>query len=128
MAAAMRSANPLTPFDLPMSPSSPHLSTVSPWPIAPENVKDAEGAGMQPIPAAHLPHFQNVEVMISRRALGGWVEQASPACGAASVAGAWNAIKPEGQQASMLSAKLSCLDLKRTESMSSDILVGASGP
>ena len=83
---------------------------------------------MQPIPAAHLPHFQNVEVVISRRALGGWVEQASPACGAASVAGAWNTIKPESKQVSLSSAKLSHLELKRTESMSSDILVGASVP
>ena len=68
---------------------------------------------MQPIPAAHLPHFQNVEMVISRGALGGWVEQASPACGAASVAGAWNAIKPEGKQASISSAKVSHLESKR---------------
>lgn len=44
-----------------------------------------------------LAQFSEVEIVVSRGALGGWVEQASPACGAASVAGAWNAVKPAGK-------------------------------
>lgn len=110
MTAAMRSANPLTPFDLPMTPSSTRLSFASQCPTYSQSLHDAEGAAMQPIPAAHLPHFQNVEMVISSGALGGWVEQASPACGAASVAGAWNAIKPEGKEPFILSSKLKTFD------------------
>lgn len=76
-----------------MSPSSILSSTAARL----GSFEAAEGAAMQTIPAAHLPHFQDVEMVISRGALGGWVEQASPACGAAAVAGAWNAIKPAGK-------------------------------
>ena len=83
---------------------------------------------MQAIPAAHLPDFQNVQMVISRGALGGWVEQASPACGAASVAGAWNAIKPEGEQASILSTKLSHLESKRKVFLSSGMIAGGCVP
>ena len=68
---------------------------------------------MQAIPEVHLPHFQDVQMMISRGALGGWVEQASPACGAASVAGAWNAIKPEGKQASEMVYQVVTSEVKK---------------
>ena len=54
---------------------------------------DAEGMG---IPANRLPTFTSMEMVVSRGALGGWVEQASPCCGAAAVAGAWNALSPAG--------------------------------
>ena len=101
MTAAMRSANPLTPFDFPMAPASTHPCSTAPWPTVPDK---PEGA-TQAIPAAHLPQFQDVEMVVSRGAMGGWVEQASPACGAASVAGAWNAIKPQGKQALLMSTK-----------------------
>lgn len=122
MTAAMRSANPLTPFDFPMTPSSTHLSFAPQCPTYSESLDDAEGAGMQPIPAAHLPHFQNVEMVISRGALGGWVEQASPACGAASVAGAWNAIKPEGKEAFILSSKFKTLNTSHCEGLQRNTL------
>ena len=48
------------------------------------------------VPTEQLAQFRDVQVVVSRGALQGWVEQASPACGAASVAGAWNAVKPSG--------------------------------
>lgn len=71
------------------------------YPAASEPLGVVGMSAMQPIPVAHLPNFQNLEMVLSRGALGGWVEQASPACGAASVAGAWNAIKPAGMQSSI---------------------------
>ena len=116
----MRSSNPLTPFDFPMThppaacpqmadakddanPQQHNPSTMQPVPtmqLASSAAKPGQtGLGisaMQPIPAMQLAQFQDVEVVVSRGALGGWVEQASPACGAASVAGAWNAVKPQG--------------------------------
>ncbi|KAL3146568.1 hypothetical protein ABBQ32_000808 [Trebouxia sp. C0010 RCD-2024] len=94
MTSVIRSANPLTPFDLPMAPSSTHPSSAAHWSTDAERLGAEEVDAVQPIPAAHLPQFQHVEMVISRGAMGGWVEQASPACGAAVVAGAWNAIKP----------------------------------
>lgn len=100
MNAVMRSANPLTPFDLPMAPSSTHSGSAAQWPTETETLGGEEV--VQSIPAAHLPDYQDVEMVISRGALGGWVEQASPACGAAAVAGAWNAIKPVCKQRASL--------------------------
>lgn len=98
MTSVIRSANPLTPFDLPMAPSSTHPSSAAHWSTDAERLGAEEVDAVQPIPAAHLPQFQHVEMVISRGAMGGWVEQASPACGAAVVAGAWNAIKPGCKQ------------------------------
>ena len=96
MTAIMRAANPLTPFDF--------LTTAACIDSSDPGQDDANAhqepyptsMQMQPIPAVQLAQFRDVEVVVSRRALGGWVEQTSPACGAASVAGAWNAVKPEG--------------------------------
>ncbi|KAL0028052.1 hypothetical protein WJX77_003617 [Trebouxia sp. C0004] len=94
MTALMRSANPLTPFDFP-TVSASVLSTVAAYPASNETrAAQCSQAAMQPIPAMQLAQFTDVEMVVSRGALGGWVEQASPACGAASVAGAWNAVKP----------------------------------
>ena len=85
----MRSANPLTPFDFPSSSPSAILASDA-------GLSQDDVGTVQPIPAVQLAQFRDVEVVVSRGALAGWVEQASPACGAASVAGAWNAVKPEG--------------------------------
>ncbi len=97
MTALMRSANTLTPFDFPTISASV-LSTVVANPAS--NVisfAQCSQVSMQPVPAMQLAHFSDEEMVVSRGALGGWVEQASPACGAASVAGAWNAVKPAGK-------------------------------
>ena len=78
------------------------LSTTPPAHLIPPQATDLHSleagrdAAVQPIPAVCLPHFKDVQMVMSKGALDGWVEQASPACGAASVAGAWNAIKPSG--------------------------------
>ena len=90
--AALRTANPLTPFDLPTALLANLSSDEPPW-----TPQDLDRACNNPIPAGHLPNFTQTETVVSRGALGGWVEQASPACGAASVAGAWNAIKTPGK-------------------------------
>ncbi len=107
MTALMRSANTLTPFDFPTIAAS-DLSTVAVIPAS-NGTSSAQcsQAFMQPIPAMQLAQFSDVEMVVSRGALGGWVEQASPACGAASVAGAWNAVKPAGQL-QITSAQNSC--------------------
>ena len=89
LATLMRAANPLTPFDLPSAPLI-NLSCDGPawYPQA------LDRACTMTIPVQRLPNFTQIEIVVSRGALEGWVEQASPACGAASVAGAWNAITP----------------------------------
>ncbi len=93
MTALMRSANTLTPFDFPAISAS----TVVANPVSNgTSFAQSSQVSMQPIPAMQLAQFSDVEMVVSRGALGGWVEQASPACGAASVAGAWNAVKPAG--------------------------------
>ena len=46
------------------------------------------------MPAKQLPTYTGVEMVVSKGAVQGWVEQASPYCGAASVAEAWNAVRP----------------------------------
>ena len=106
MTAAMRSANPLTPFDflLPPSADSPCASPSSNFLSGKADAapfQDGLGA-IQAVPVKELAQFRNVEVVVNRGTLGGWVEQASPCCGAAAVAGAWNAVKPPG----MLIAKV----------------------
>ena len=60
------------------------------------SVSSAAGAAAVRIPAKQLPSYTDVDMVVSKGALQGWVEQASPCCGAASVAGAWNAIRPAG--------------------------------
>lgn len=115
MTAAMRSTNPLTPFDLPMAPSSTPPCSAAHGPTDAETLGGVEVAAVQHIPTAHLPHFHDVEMVMCRGALGGWVEQASPACGAAAVAGAWNAIKPESKQASPSSFSKSLHSVKIIE-------------
>lgn len=60
------------------------------------SVSAAVGAAAVRIPAKQLPSYTDVDMVVSKGALQGWVEQASPCCGAASVAGAWNAIRPAG--------------------------------
>ena len=93
----MRSANTLTPFDFPTISASV-ISTVAARPAGNgTSFPQSSQVSMQPIPAMQLAQFSDVEMVVSRGALGGWVEQASPACGAASVAGAWNAVKPAGK-------------------------------
>ena len=96
MTALMRSANTLTPFDFPTTSAS-DLSTAVANPASNgTSFAQCSQVSMQPIPAMQLAQFSDVEMVVSRGALGGWVEQASPACGAASVAGARNAVKPAG--------------------------------
>ena len=97
MTALMRSANTLTPSDFPTTSAS-DLSTAVANPASNgTSFAQCSQVSMQPIPAMQLAQFSDVEMVVSRGALGGWVEQASPACGAASVAGAWNAVKPAGK-------------------------------
>ncbi len=50
-----------------------------------------------PIAGDRLTGFSNFRIVLSRAAVDGWVEQDSPCCGAASVAGAWNAVRPAGR-------------------------------
>ena len=71
----------------------------------------AEAANARPpaCAASQLPAFSNVQLAVSRGAMEGWVEQASPCCGAASVAGAWNAVRPAG---TALGPALPCPDLR----------------
>ena len=52
-----------------------------------------------PIAGDRLTGFSNFRIVLSRAAIDGWVEQDSPCCGAASVAGAWNAVRPAGEAA-----------------------------
>lgn len=45
------------------------------------------------LPGGHLPtHYQQFGFQINRKVFEGWVKQPSPCCGAAAVAGAWNAL------------------------------------
>jgi len=97
MTALMRSANSLTPFDFPTTSASVLPAVVAHPASNGTSASQCSQASMQPIPATQLAQFSDVEMVVSRGALGGWVEQASPACGAASVAGAWNAVKPAGK-------------------------------
>lgn len=74
-------------------------------------------AGDLGIPANRLPTFTGMEMVVSRGALGGWVEQASPCCGAASVAGAWNALSPAGD---LTWTNNTCFALSHTPSSPAD--------
>ncbi|KAA6421586.1 MAG: hypothetical protein FRX49_08530 [Trebouxia sp. A1-2] len=94
MTALMRSANTLTPFDLPTISASVSPTVIANPASNHASFSQCSQVSMRPIPAMQLAQFSEVEIVVSRGALGGWVEQASPACGAASVAGAWNAVKP----------------------------------
>ena len=106
MTALMRSANTLTPFDFPTTSAS-DPSTIDANPASNgTSFAQFNQVSMQPVLAMQLAQFSEIQMVVSRGALGGWVEQASPACGAASVAGAWNAVKPAGKLPIILAQNL----------------------
>ena len=90
--ANLKRSNALAPTDLP-----PHIAAA----LAPTDPATPPHSTAHPSPTPSAaprpdPHHEacGVRLWVSAPAGRGWVEQRSPACAAAAVAGAWNAVRP----------------------------------